>query len=45
MDKKELETMTADTILFLQILPLFEKMSIRGKETTIDSLIVYLVKE
>lgn len=45
MDKKELETMTTDTILFLQLLPLFEKMSKRGKDATIETLIMLLVKE
>lgn len=45
MDKKEIETMTTDTILFLQLLPLFEKMSKRGKDVTIETLIMLLVKE
>lgn len=44
MNKKELESMTTDTILFLELLPLFEKMSKRGKDATIDTLIM-LVKE
>ena len=46
MDKKlsdkELETMITDNILFLQLLPLFEKMSKRGKHATIETLITYI---
>ena len=45
MDKKELETKTTDTILFLQLLSLFEKMSQRGKHATIETLITYILKE
>lgn len=45
MDKKELETMTRDTYLFLELLPLFEKMSQRGKDATIETLIMLLLKE
>ena len=45
LSEKTLETKKDDTILFLEILPLFEKMSLRGKYATIESLVSFLVKE
>ena len=49
MEKKtsdnELETKLLDYKLFIEVLPLFEKMSKRGKDATIETLIMYLVEE
>ena len=49
MDKKlsakELETMINDAELFSEVLPLFEKMSKRGKKVTLDTLIFCLLEE
>ena len=49
MEKKtsdsELETKLLDCKLFIEILPLFEKMSKRGKEATIETIIIYLLEE
>ena len=47
LSKEEIEadTMLKDTKLFMQLLPLFEKMSQRGKDATIETLIMYLIKE
>lgn len=49
MDKKlsdkELETMLTDFELFIDTLQLFEKMTKKGKQATIDTLIYCLLKE
>ena len=41
----ELETKLLDYKLFIEVLPLFEKMSKRGKGATIETLIMYMLKE
>ena len=49
MEKKtsdnELETKLLDYTLFIEVLPLFEKMSKRGKQATIETFIIYLLEE
>ena len=42
---KELEQMIIDKELFIELLPLFEKMSKRGQNATIETLITYVIKE
>ena len=39
---KELEMWLSDAELFNEVLPLFEKMSKRGKQATIETFIIYL---
>ena len=45
MDKKELETMLTDIELFRLLLPLFEKMSKKGQDATISTLIRFYIEE
>ena len=47
LSKEEIEAdkMLKDTKLFMQLLPLFEKMSKRGKQATIDTFIIRLLEE
>lgn len=49
MEKKtsdnELETTLLDYKLFIEVLLLFEKMSKRGKQATIETFIIYLLEE
>ena len=45
MSKEELEQMIIDKELFIELLPLFEKMSKRGKQATIETFIIYLLEE
>ena len=42
---EELEQMLLDKELFLKVFPLFENMSKRGKHATVETLLMYLVKE
>ena len=42
---KELETKLLDYKLFIEVLQLFEKMSIRGKQATIATFINCLLEE
>ena len=42
---KELEMWLSDAELFIEVLPLFEKMSKRGKQATIDTFIICLLEE
>ena len=42
---KELETKLLDYKLFIEVLLLFEKMSKRGKQATIETFITYLLEE
>ena len=41
----ELKQMLIDKELFIELLPLFKKMSQRGKDATIETLIMYMLKE
>ena len=43
--QKELEQMLIDRELFIELLPLFEKMSKRGKEATVQTLLSFLIEE
>lgn len=43
--KEEQEQMRKDKDLFIKLLPLFEKMSKRGKQATIDTFIICLLEE
>ena len=45
MTKEELEQMILDKELFIKLFSLFNSMSKRGKYVTIETLIIYLVKE
>ena len=45
ISEKELETWLLDTKLFIDVLPLFEKMSKSGKQATIDTFIILLEEE
>ena len=45
MTKEELEQMLLDKELFLKVFSLFENMSKRGKDTTIETLVMYMLKE
>ena len=49
MEKKildeELQTKLNDYKLFIEVLPLFKKMSKRGKQSTIETFIIYLLEE
>ena len=42
---EELEQMLLDKELFLKVFSLFENMSKRGKHATVETLLIYLVKE
>ncbi len=42
---EELEQMLLDKELFLKVFPLFDSMSKRGKHATVETLLMYLVKE
>ena len=42
---KELQMWLSDGELFIEVLPLFEKMSKRGKQATIDTFIICLLEE
>ena len=42
---EELEVSLSDAELFIEVLPLFEKMSKRGKQATIDTFIICLLEE
>ena len=42
---EELEQMLLDKELFLKVFPLFENMSQRGKDATIETLIMYMLEE
>ncbi len=45
LTKEELEQMRKDKDLFIKLLPIFENMSNRGKEVTIETLIMCLLEE
>ena len=45
LEKEEGEEMINDCELFEKLFPLFDCMSIRGKKTTIDTLILSLIME
>ena len=49
MEKKisyeELKTKLNDYELFIRLLPLFESMSKRGKDATLESLMIYMIEE
>ena len=45
MTKEEVEQMNLDKELFIKLFSLFNSMSKRGKHTTIETLIMYLVEE
>ena len=45
LEKEEGEEMITDCELFEKLFPLFDCMSIRGKETTINTLSLYLIME
>ena len=45
VSEKELEVWLSDAELFIEVLPLFEKMSKRGKQATIDTFIICLLEE
>ena len=45
LTKEEQEQQMVDMKLFGLLFPLFDSMSKRGKETTIDTLIMYLLME
>ena len=42
---KELDVRVSDAELFIELLLLFENMSKRGKHATVETLLMYLVKE
>ena len=43
--KEELEQMILDKELFIKLFPLFNSMSKRGKDVTIETLLMYWLKE
>ena len=45
MTKEELEQMILDKELFIKLFPLFDSMSKRGKDATIEALLMYWLKE
>ena len=45
MTKEELEQMILDKELFIKLFPLFDSMSKRGKDATIETLLMYWLKE
>lgn len=45
MTKEELEQMILDKELFIKLFPLFDSMSKRGKQATIDTFIICLLEE
>lgn len=45
ISEKELKTWLSDADLFIKILPIFENMSKRGKEVTIETLVMCLLEE
>ena len=45
MTKEELEQMILDKELFIKLFSLFNSMSKRGKDATIETLLMYWLKE
>ena len=45
LTKEEMEQMMIDKELFLKVFSLFENMSKRGKDATIETLLMYWLKE
>ena len=45
LTKEEQEQMRKDKDLFIKLLPIFENMSNRGKEVTIETLLMCLLEE
>ena len=45
MSNEELEQCKIDSDLFMSLFPLFDCMSKRGKVTTIQTLLMYMLKE
>ena len=45
LTKEEIEQMLIDKDLFMKLFPLFDCMSKRGKDTTIQTLLMYMLKE
>ena len=45
MTKEELEQMILDKELFIKLFTLFNSMSKRGKDATIETLLMYWLKE
>ena len=45
MTKEELEQMILDKELFIKLFSLFESMSKKGQNATIETLITYVLKE
>ena len=45
LTKEEMEQMLLDKELFMKLFPLFNRMSQRGKDVTVQTLLMYLVKE
>lgn len=45
LEKEEGEEMLIDTELFIRLLSLFEKMSKRGQDATISTLIKFYIEE
>ena len=45
MTNEELEQWKIDSELFMSLFPLFDCMSKRGKDTTIQTLLMFMLKE
>ena len=45
LSQEEIDEMVIDSELFIKLFSLYEKMSKRGKQATIDTLIMFLIKE
>ena len=45
MSNEELQQWEIDSELFISLFPLFDRMSQRGKVTTIQTLLMYMLKE
>ena len=45
LTKEEMEQMLIDKELFIKLFPLFDCMSKRGKDATIETLLMYWLKE
>ena len=45
MTNEELHQWEIDSELFISLFPLFDRMSKRGKDTTIQTLLMYMLKE
>ena len=45
LSEEEKKQMTDDTLLFIDLFSVYDRMSLRGKKTTVQTLIIELINE